>query len=189
MGDQQPYVRDGRSRWKRPLIIASIVVASALLISFGTVVVFTAVTIVSAFHPFASSAADARIKPFDAALEKEGGKKLCSNGDAGYGPDNLVPWSTAYYLVPHAGSVSGALKRTAAAEGYPLTPMVFEDNPDPTPDEALRSGDRVEISIYRDTDVPLDCDNNVDHYGQKRHLSGDDAIVELTIQLPSRSID
>src|SRR5207248_455735 len=81
--------RDTSRSWQRPLIIASVVIASVLSLSVGGVAVFTVMTVVSALHPFTANAADAKIKPFEAALDSEGGTRLCTNGDAGYGPDNL----------------------------------------------------------------------------------------------------
>jgi hypothetical protein len=189
VGEQQLYGRGRNNGWKRSLIIASIVVGSVLVLGVGTAVVFTAVTVVTLFHPFASNAAEAESKPFNAALEKDGGAMLCSNGDAGYGPDNLVPWSTVYYLVPESGGVSDDLKRTAAAQGYPLTPTGgAQDDQTPTADEAFASGERVRIFIYRDADVPLYC-SDVEQYGDKHHVGGDDAIVEVDITLPSRQIE
>lgn len=167
------------------MIIRSVIVASVLVVGAGTAVV---VTVGNWLHLFSSNPADAKIKPFELALEREGGHKLCGNGDAGFGPDNLIPWSSAYYLVPRAGSISEVLKKAAATEGYTLTPMVFEDDRLPKPDEALRAGNRVGISIYRDADVPLYCDD-VAHYGETRHVDGDDVIVEVNIELPSRPID
>ena len=152
--------------------------------------VYTIVAVVSALHPFAKNAADAKMKPFEVALDTSDGMRLCGNGDAGYGPDNLIPWSTVYYLVPRAGYVSTTLKKTAAEQDYPLSPVVSasEDEHSPEPDEALRSGDRVRISIYRNTDVPLYCDD-IERYGDKRHVGSDDAIVEVDIELPAHRVD
>lgn len=188
VGDKQGRASGKARGWKRPLIVALIVIVTVPTLVGGAVAVYTIVAVVSALHPFAKNAADAKIKPFEAALEKADGTRLCTNGDAGYGPDNLVPWSTVYYLVPLADGISGTLKQTAANEGYPLSPIVSEEDHSPKPDESLRSGDRLGISIYRNTDVPLYCDD-VERYGGKRHVSGEDAIVEVDLQLPAHKLD
>jgi hypothetical protein len=162
-----------------------VVLASVLVIGAGSALV---VAVGGWLHEAFSNPADAKIQPFDAALEKEGGQRLCTNGDAGHGPDNLIPWSTVYYLVPRAGDVSDALRQTAVVEGYLLKPMVFEVDPSPVPDEALSADSRLQIYVYRDADVPLSCNNGV-RYGEKRHVGGEDVIVEVLVQLPSRLID
>ena len=117
-----------------------------------------------------------------------GGTELCSNGDAGYGPDNAVPWSTAYYLVPESVAVSDDLRKTAARQRYTVTPTAPEDPEGPAPAESFGSGDRLRISIYRNADVPLYC-SDVAHYGDPHHVEGNDAIVEVSIALPSRLPD
>lgn len=183
MGKQQFGVPD-RSAWRRPLVVASIVGGSVLALGIGTATVFA---VLSAVGMFPSNAAEAERKPFDAALETAGGTKLCSNGDGGYGWDNRVPWSTAYYLVPNAGEISDDLKRTATGHGYALTPAAPSGLPGPTPDEAFGSGERLQISVYRNADVPLYC-SDVEHYGDAHHVGGNDAIVEVDITLPSRPL-
>lgn len=187
MGEQLGSGRSKGSGWKRPLVIALIVIAAVPVLGGCALAALTVVTVVGALHPFAANAADEKIKPFETALEKTGGTKLCSNGDAGYGPDNLVPWSTAYYLVPEAVGISGILRQTAARQGYTLTPLVNQGDQSPMPDEAYRSDDLVRIAIYRHADVPLYCDD-VQKYGEKRHVGGNDAIVEVDIQLPAHPI-
>ncbi|ANF31604.1 hypothetical protein A0130_07895 [Leifsonia xyli] len=168
------------------LAIAMIVVVAVPVLSFCAVAGYTVVVIVGALHPFATNEAEKKIKPFEVALEKEGGTRLCGNGDAGYGPDNLTPWSMAYYVVPHAGRISETLKQTASAQGYDLSPAGHEDDGSPVPDEALRSGDSLRISIYRSADVPLYCED-VERYGEARRVDGDDAIVEVGVQLPAHT--
>lgn len=187
MGEQQ-FGRSDRSAWRRPLIVASIVVGSVLALGIGIVTVIAVLTAVGMVHPFASNAADAELKPFDATLEEAGGTKLCSNGDGGYGWDNRVPWSTTYYLVPDAGGISDDLRRTAAGRGYALTPTAPSGLPEPTPDEAFGSGERLQISVYRNADVPLYC-SDVGSYGDTHHVGGNDAIVEVDITLPSRPLE
>ncbi|MFF1877447.1 hypothetical protein [Leifsonia sp. NPDC058230] len=185
MGEQQGHVREQNSKRTRALIIWSVIVASVLVIGAGTVLV---VTVSGWLHAAFSNPADAQIQPFNAALDELGGRKLCTNGDGGNGPDNLIPWSTVYYLVPHAGGISDSLRQTAVAEGYSLKPMAFESDPSPVPDEALNADDRLQIYVYRDADVPLYCSDIV-RYGETRQVSGEDVIVEVSVELPSRLLD
>lgn len=61
--------------------------------------------------------AQSHIDPFTSTLESLGGHRICDDGDAGIGSDNLTPWYEVYYLVPLGGSTASALKQLPSATG------------------------------------------------------------------------
>ena len=185
MGDprRQP-ARGQNSRRTRAFVSWSIVVGSILTVGALSVL---AVGLGMYLHTVFANPADTAIKPFAAALEKDGGKRVCGAGDAGLGPDNRVPWATVYYLVPDGADIAGDLRTTADAEGYALQPETFEAEPEPMPDEALSAGGRLEVWVYRDVDVPLDCYDTV-AWGDTRRADGNAAIVKVMMLLPSRPV-
>lgn len=184
MGEPRQHARERSAKRTRALIIWSIVVGSIFTVGALTVLV---VGFGTYLHTAFANPADVKIQPFEAALERQGAQRVCGAGDAGLGPDNLIPWSTVYYLVPHGSRVSSDLRRTAKEHGYSLHQETFDYEKPPMPDEAL-SDDGIEIWVYRNADVPLDCYDTV-RWGDTRRAAGEAVIVKVMIILPSRPID
>ncbi len=175
---------ENRARRTRAFVSWSIVVGSVLTAGLTVLVVGFGLYL----HAALANPTDAKIQPFETALEQQGATRVCGAGDPGLGPDNLIPWSTMYYLVPNGSRISDRLRRTAEEEGYSLHPQVLVSEESPLPDEALSDGDCLEIWVYRNVDEPLACYDTV-HWGETRRADVEAAIVMVMVQLPSRPID
>ena len=55
-----------------------------------------------------------------APIVAAGGQELCSNGDAGYSPDNRQPWFQVSHFVPDESRVKPDIMTIAADAGYHL---------------------------------------------------------------------
>lgn len=70
----------------------------------GAIIIFLVLLAIASSAWFFSLAknnyAKEAIKPFETALEKNGAKKLCENGDSGRGSDNRKPWIHLLYEIP-----------------------------------------------------------------------------------------
>jgi hypothetical protein len=137
------------------------------------------------FNTVTANRAQPYIDPFVSRLESIGGHRICDNGDAGVGPDNLTPWYEVYYLVPRGASATAELKEVAARNGYvvqlnhivppgEVAPAVEFDDPNPS-----RS---LQVKIYRNEGVPLYCGDGSD-YGRIQWVSGSGVIVEVGVEL------
>jgi hypothetical protein len=68
-------------------------------------------------------------RPLEDALVKAGAVKVCSNGDAGLGPDNRKPWVYELYEISGDKNSSIALIQNAAKEsGFSLSPATSPAN-------------------------------------------------------------
>ncbi len=140
-------------------------------------------------------------KPFIAQIKQAGGKKLCDNGDSGYGIDNTTQWYDAYYQIPNSPGLTNEIKGFASQDGYNVTKDTatiyqLQGKTDLIPNEQFNSrsdylighnGDKtLTITINRQISVPLYC-SNVGTYGQKRATGNDTAILSIHFELPDTS--
>ena len=148
------------------------------------------------------------IRPIASRIQAIGGKKLCDNGDSGYGGDNTQPWYEVYYQIPNNSQLTNELKQFAFESAYSLFPdtgLITElknvaDHATVTnylpPDEPAYSAENdyltaantnkgtLSMTIYRDTSVPLDC--GVSNYGRLQPTGSSNAIIDMRLTLPSR---
>lgn len=75
----------------KKLIVTAIAVVGIVLLGWLVYMWYQSVTV-----NYAQEVA----KPLEEALVKAGAKKMCSNGDAGRGPDNRTPWLQDFYYLP-----------------------------------------------------------------------------------------
>jgi hypothetical protein len=150
------------------IVVGSLIVLVALVIFAG------AYFVLGAFHD--NKAQDA-VSPLARELTALGGHEICDTGDAGYGPDNNLPWYYVWYRVPDAAAARKAFFAKAAADGYPLaTDKHYKQRPtdesftsDPSDDSGLS------IDIYRNTRFSPTC--YVDN--RKVSTSGNGAIYGI----------
>jgi hypothetical protein len=138
-------------------------------------------------------------KPFIAKVQQAGGKKLCDNGDSGYGIDNTTPWYTAYYRIPDNAGLTDTLKNYASQTGYTLTrdyKTVGElkeqaVNGGGTGEQYNKSSDylvghsgvkTMQLTVTHNGPVPLYC--GVKGYGQPHTAGGGTAVLSIDFTLP-----
>jgi hypothetical protein len=152
----------------------------------------------SSLDLFGGNAAQHEVRSLVASVRHAGGRKLCDNGDAGRGIDNRQPWYEAYYEIADRPGLTDEVKAEAAHAGYPLeqdTERISELKDaseasqftfDPEADYLVgtKNGNRLQVTIDRDTAVPLYC--GVAGYGTRRQTGADDAIVSISMELPDR---
>ncbi len=73
---------------------------------------------------FRDNVAHDAVSPLTASLVGVGGRLLCDQGDAGYGPDNRQPWYQATYSVPRQATARLRFFNAAGQDGYRLVPDV-----------------------------------------------------------------
>jgi hypothetical protein len=151
--------------------------------------------------------AEKYVQPFITQIQEAGGRKLCENGDTGFGPDNTQPWYEAYYEIPNSAHLTYTVTTDAAQAGYPLHANTRLANqlkgvPDkngslsqpysgatfnPKADYLIggRNGRSLTITINRDASVPLYC--NSGSYGKKQPTGGSNAILDIFFELPDRN--
>lgn len=152
---------------------------------------------------FHGNGAEDASKPLTKQLEQIGGKKICSNGDSGYGIDNITPWYDVYYQMPDGPELTSKVKSIAVGQGYQLTmdqdltnqlkglpdkdgvtsePYGGEQfNPKSDYLKGSNGGKDLSITINRQTDVALYC--NSGQYGRKQ-ATGNGAILSISLRLP-----
>jgi hypothetical protein len=178
-------------RGRRPAIFG--VACGALLT--GLLVVFVWPNIA-----FQENAAHDEVRAFVASVRSDGGRKLCDNGDSGHGIDNRQPWYDAYFDIADRPRLTDEIKADAARAGYPLRqdteeiaslkaasgPLVDQPKFNPEADYLVSSknGNRLDVTIDRDTAVPLYC--GVEHYGERKQTGAGAAIVTISMELPDR---
>lgn len=146
------------------------------------------------------NAAQRASKPLVSQIEKAGGKKLCDNGNDGYGIDNTTPWYQAYYRIPDSPGLANEIKGFAGKDGYALrtdTAQIKQlkqnanDNfGDQTQEQfnpradyltGKSGGDTLSMTVNRDTNVKLYC--NRGKWGREVS-TGSDAILFLDFSAP-----
>lgn len=196
------------------IAIVGIVVNSLLL----TPIIFLAWLVFVTSGGFRGNAAQKELTPIYEQVESIGGKKLCDNGDAGYGIDNTRPWYEAYYSVSDLPDLTSKVKEFAKNEGFDL----HEDGllitrakglPDPgttswrsvgveySPDsDYLTSKDEqlgdsysekneLSVRIHRTIASSLNCSNsNKYEYGYEYTPMPGTALVKLTMSLPDTKL-
>lgn len=159
------------------------------------------------FGGFKGNGAQRAAKPFIVKIEQAGGKKICDNGDNGYGIDNNRPWYNVYYQMPDSSGLTNKIKNFASQEGYHLgkdlekntediNQLLNQDETDLPGDEQLntksdyltgRNGDKtLSITIYRQTSVALNC--NSGQYGRKQATGSNTAILSIDFSLPETNL-
>ncbi len=160
--------------------------------------------LIAAFGGFHGNGAESASKPITVQIEQIGGKKICSNGDSGYGIDNTTPWYQVYYKVPDSSGLTDRIKNIASENGYTLNTDQAAINqlkglPDKNGDTFQSYGNekfnpmsnylkgnngdkKLSITINRQTSVALYC--NSGQYGSEQATSSGQAIVDLDLTLP-----
>lgn len=145
---------------------------------------------------FGGNAAQHEAHAFVASVQRAGGRKVCDNGDGGFGPDNRQPWYQVYIDIADRPGLTDEIRVEAARAGYPLEQDAeriaglkseqFGPKFNPKADYLVgrSNGNRLEVTIERDTAVPLYC--RAGHYGRRRQTGPDDAIVSIDMELPDR---
>jgi hypothetical protein len=148
---------------------------------------------------FHGNGAQSAAKPFLAKVEQAGGKKICENGDSGYGIDNNRPWYDAYYQIPDSSSLTNKIKNFANQTGYSLGTdkqaisqlqqnslyaLPGDEQFNPSTDYLTgNNGDKtLTVTINRRTSVTLNCSSG--QYGRKQATGDTDAILDISFQLP-----
>ncbi len=99
-----------------PLAAVAVGVVAVVCLVWGGIALYGALSGKST----ANHAEDAA-KPLEAALVAKGAMKICSQGDAGRGPDNDEPWYTAYFESAKDKPQAETLINTVASDnGYRL---------------------------------------------------------------------
>jgi hypothetical protein len=164
-----------RKRTLTIILIAAPVLVVCALIATGVVW----------YDTITANRAQPYIDPFVSKLESLGAHEICGDGDAGDGWDNTTPWYQVYYLVPNSATTASQLKSVAARNGYTVHRDTTVPNGDVAPAEAFDDptiAHQLQVSIYRDTGVPLDC-ADASPYGRSEQVSGSDAIVYVSVGL------
>jgi hypothetical protein len=74
------------------------------------------------FNKSTANYAEEVAKPLEAALVQAGGKKICSRGDGGRGPDNTEPWYEANFAFAETESRTIEIVESVTSQnGYRLT--------------------------------------------------------------------
>lgn len=153
----------------------------------------------AALGGFHGNDAQGASKALTAQLAQIGGKKICSNGDSGYGIDNTKPWYEAYYEIPDTPGLTDKIKKIAASQGYQLRTnkqtidqlqqdveysLPGDEQYNPSTDYLTgTSGDRdLTVQVNRDTAVSLACDSG--QYGRKQAAGNGVVIVDISLSLP-----
>lgn len=100
-----------------------------LLAILATVLLVVGIGAWYIYNTFFINYAKSEAKRIESALEKNGGHKVCEQGDGGHGPDNIRPSYTALYEMP--GDQQQAvenLKKIAKDNGYTLTDTSYRVN-------------------------------------------------------------
>jgi hypothetical protein len=152
------------------------------------------------FGGFKSNGAQGAAKPFLVKVEQLGGKKICDNGDSGYGIDNNQPWYEVYYQIPDSPGLTDEIKGIANQEGYHLVKdstaisqlQSQSDTALPGDDQFSSQADYLTghngnkiltVAINRQTSVALNCKSG--QYGRKQATGNDAAILDINFQLPA----
>jgi|GEM_PF-3445926 len=90
-------------------------------------------------------------KPLEAALIKAGAEKACSTGDWGIGPDNLVPWYSATFVIQKDTEAARSTVIDAAKQaGITLVDVSTDkDTYDLVDDKTKDKNEGIGIGIYR----------------------------------------
>ena len=174
------------------LAIVSIVSVAIFAFPFLTVALWLVT-------PSKDNQAEKDIQPFIAQIEKAGGKEICKNGDNGYGISNTHPWYEGYYEMPSTPELTNNIKMYASQTGYALSEDTEGINKlkegtayggatfNPKSDylSSDMSGNRLEITINRETAVKLFC--GVSDYGRQMATSNGKVIVNISFTLPHRN--
>ena len=95
------------------MVVAAITVP---ILIFGMIIVGG----IYALGGFRDNVAQDAASPLKASLDAVGGRMLCDQGDAGYGPDNRQPWYQATYSVPRQATARLRFFNAAGQNGYRL---------------------------------------------------------------------
>jgi len=122
--------------------------------------------------------------PLEDEIRAAGGSALCTNGDAGRGPDNFSPWHEAYFTAPRSQASPARLQQLAAAAGYVDLRRAagrassFGDSERFTLRSGAASAHRTDLTVeVSPTGTQLDCDSD---YGRTFRPAHDQVVIDLT---------
>jgi hypothetical protein len=132
------------------------------------------------FGAFHDNKAQDAAAPITRVFSSLGAQQLCDDGDAGFGPDNDLPWYDAYYRVSDEAVARKAIFSAAAASGHPLfvDPNVHHQGAEDRSYTSNKSDNvGLQVEILRDGTFDSGCFDK-DHY-EKLSTSGKGAIIDF----------
>ena len=191
-----------RNRSRTGLLFAGAGILISFLLCVVLIYAFWAIAVVGKaifFGVSHSNQAQYDFQPIASQIESLGGKKLCDNGDAGYGPDNLRPWYQVYYRISDSASLTNSVEAIAAKQGYHLqadTQLISQlqgagsavpygnEHFNPKSDYLIgKNGQNtLSVTINRQASVALYC--GVEQYGKQVPTGVSDAILNFDLSLP-----
>ncbi|HEY4268492.1 MAG TPA: hypothetical protein VGM94_09905 [Galbitalea sp.] len=162
---------------RRATKILLIVLSS--IVGFVVVATLGLIWLVGGFRP---NPAQADAAPIVTAVTRVNGGIACDVGDAGYSPDNTVPWYQGMLDAPDSPTLQSRLAAAAASNGYQL-----EANPhDPAHSSVYLVGHNgrrdMEVRIFRGEKAVFAYCNS----GEKKRLAPGAALIEVDIAYPDR---
>jgi hypothetical protein len=143
------------------------------------------------FGPHSNDATKAA-KPIMAQLDQIGGKKICDNGDPGYGIDNWQPWYDVYYRFTDSANLSGQVQEVMRQQGYNVTRInnqgIYEDvqgySVQVEGNDWQNGNTTLSTTLSRHATVALRCK---DDYNRKEPTGDNGAILKMSFSLPDRN--
>jgi len=155
------------------LIVLSSIVGFVVLATLGLV------WLVGGFRP---NPAQADAAPIVTAVTRVNGGIACDSGDAGYSPDNTVPWYQGMLDAPDSPDLESRLTTGAASNGYTLEANSHDKAGASTYLVGYNGQRHMEVRIFRGKKAVFAYCNS----GEKKRLAPGSALIEVDIAYPDR---
>lgn len=133
-------------------------------------------------NPAAAAAA-----PLEHEIEAAGGKPLCTNGDAGRGPDNFSPWHEAYFTAARNSATLQRLRQQVRSAGFtnlrhvPERASSFADAQRFTLGSTTTEAHRADLALeLSPSGTQLNCDSN---YGRTYRPARNQVVIDLLLTM------
>jgi len=132
--------------------------------------------------PQEDPAAQADAAPIVTAVTRVNGGIACDSGDAGYSPDNTVPWYQGMLDAPDSPDLESRLTTGAASNGYTLEANSHDKAGASTYLVGYNGQRHMEVRIFRGKKAVFAYCNS----GEKKRLAPGSALIEVDIAYPDR---